>query len=43
MIPVATIGVSMTPGQIALTWMPRLESSAFSASLKPTTPYFEAQ
>jgi hypothetical protein len=39
MIPVDTIGVSMMPGQIALTWMPRLESSALSASLRPTIPY----
>jgi len=39
----ATIAVSMIPGQIALTWMPRFESSAFRASLNPTTPYFDAQ
>ena len=35
------IGVLMIPGQIALTWMPRGESSALSDSESPTTACFE--
>ena len=35
------IGVLMIPGQIALTWMPRGDSSELSDSESPTTACFE--
>src|SRR3954469_19196783 len=43
MIAERVIGVSMMPGQMAHTWMPCSASSAFSDSLMPTTPNFDAE
>ena len=40
-VVVRTMSVSMTPGQSALTRMPRGRSSASSASVMPTTAAFE--